>query len=282
MWEDIDQESENLDDTNEFDQDQCSFDAMSELLSEEEQALTDSDDDERSNATSNKEVDGQSDVDDDISIDFSSLKLSHNQSSTINHFELLNDVNQLMKKSRLLVRFMRNHTVTNEYIQKQMMSINGNKKTGVLVLDMYIRWNSSFLLLDRLILHKDVLNGIFAFPNNLFGLSEQQIKRLKSLAFNEQEWKLIYCLRNVLEPFLDSTVVLSGQKYPTMSLSFYIFRLLSQFLESNSNDDVITNALKDSLRLWFNYHCKEKLTPEQLKLMTVSIYFLFVDLSIIL
>ena len=178
MWEDLDQQSENLDITNEFDQSQCSLDAASKLLSEEEQMLADNDDDDevRYKTVATEEVNGQSDMDKDVEINFSSPKLNSNHSSAMDYFELLNNVNELMKESSLLVQFMRNHALTDEYIRKQITSISNGNKTELLILDMFIRWNSSFLLLDRLIIHKGTLNSMFAFPNNLFGLNVQHIK----------------------------------------------------------------------------------------------------------
>ena len=169
IWANLDQQSENLDDTNEFDQDQCSLDVASELLSEEEQMLTDDDDKVHYNTIPTEEVNGQAGIDDDIEIDFSSLKLNSNQSSVIDHFKLLNNIKELMRKS------FNSCEITNEYIQKQMTSINDVNKTGLLVLDMFNRWNSSFRLFNRLIIHKDTLKSMFTFPNNLFGLNDQQI-----------------------------------------------------------------------------------------------------------
>ena len=81
-----------------------------------------------------------------------------------------------MKKSRLVIKFIRNHNVANEYINKLKLSNNNNNTIGCFVLDMIIRWNSSCLLLDRLIDHKDIMNSMFSFPNNIFGLTEKEKK----------------------------------------------------------------------------------------------------------
>ncbi|CAF2941654.1 unnamed protein product [Rotaria sp. Silwood2] len=112
---------------------------------------------------------------------------------------------------------------------------------------MLIRWNSTFLLLDRLINHKDVVNSMFNFPNNIPGLTEKQRKRLKELALNQHEWELLDILKDILNPFLHATEALSGQTYPTMAVSFYIHRLLSYYLESTADDEPITIALKQIL-----------------------------------
>ncbi len=72
-------------------------------------------------------------------------------------------------------------------------------------------------------------------------------KRLKDLNLIQQEWELNEYLRSILELFLGATTVLSGQKYPTMPLCYYIFCLLSHFLTPTSNDHPIVVALKQSL-----------------------------------
>ena len=77
-----------------------------------------------------------------------SLLLNNNSSTPIDHFKLLNDVYGLMKKSGLVIKFIRNHNVANEYINKLKLSNNNINTIGCLLLDMIIRWNSSVLLLD--------------------------------------------------------------------------------------------------------------------------------------
>lgn len=272
-WEDLGDDMDDIDDTSECGDNP--MDAIDELISEEEDNLSNEDE------KSVRESAGSESEDEDIGIPLSSLTLNDNNSSHINHYDLLNNVFQLMKKTRIIIKFMKNHTVTNEYINKHMISIHGVNKFGCLVLDMVIRWCSSFLLLDRLIEHKDILNNIFAFPVNLPGLTEDQKKRLKELALNQHEWELLQALKFVLEPFLDSTTVLSGQTYPTMAASFYVFRSLSHFLQTTADDVPLIVALKESLRFWFNIQCKSKLPDGQMEIMMV-IWFFSIRLIVIL
>ncbi|CAF3996868.1 unnamed protein product [Rotaria sordida] len=263
-WQDIGGDLDYSIDTIEYDE--SSIDAAADFVSEEEDNVN-NDGETNISGTINIETDG--DNDDDIDVQFSSLILNDKNSSPIDHYELLKNVFELMKKTRLIVKFMRNHNITNEYIKKYMLSKNNNRKVGGLVLDMVIRWNSSYLLLDRLDKHKDVVHSICAFPNSIIGLTDQQIKRSKELILNEHEWELICCLKNVLEPFFNATEALSGQNYPTMALSFYVFRLLLHYFESTSKDDKITAALKQSLQFWFNIQCKAKLPAGQIEIMMV-------------
>lgn len=262
-WEDLAGEVDDIDKTSGSDEDIA--EAADSLISDEEDNATDNDDDVAVNTT----VINESEDDSDIDLQLSSLTLNDKHSSPVNHFELLNNVFQLMKKLRLIIKFMRNHTITNEYI-KELKALQPNvvNESGDLALDMLIRWNSSFLLLDRLIIHR-VLNCVFAFPNNMDGLTDAQLQRLKELTLNQYEWQLIQTLRNILEPFLDATTALSGQSYPTIGLAFYVFRLLQHFLDFTTRDDAVTIALKESLRFWFNIPCKAKLPPHQMEIMTV-------------
>ncbi|CAF2049425.1 unnamed protein product [Rotaria magnacalcarata] len=120
-WEDLDQELDSLDDIAECDQ--CSIEAASDLVREEEEeeeetegdiAYNDDDDDDDDDNNVDKEVNTKSDAEDDIELEFASLQLINNNSSSVDHFELLKNVFELMKKSRLIIKFMRNHTITHE------------------------------------------------------------------------------------------------------------------------------------------------------------------------
>ena len=272
-WEDLVGDMDLADDMDDCDDD--SMDILDELISEEEDNSSNEDDKSiRESVRSESE-------DEDVDIQLSSLTLNDNNSSNMDHYEVLSNVFRLMKKARIIIKFMKNHSVTNEYINKHIISTYGVNNAGGLVLDMIIRWCSSFLLLERLIKYQDILNNVFSFPVNLPGLNEEQKKRLKELALNEREWELLEALKFVLEPFLDSTTVLSGQTYPTMAASFYIFRLLSHFLQTTADNPPLIAALKESLRYWFNIQCKSKLPEGQMEIMMV-IYFFLIYLIFIL
>jgi hypothetical protein len=266
-WEDIDGEIDDLDDDSS--DDEHIIDSANDLINDEEICSSDNDDDDQTvrDGTINAESD-----DDYIEIQLSTLTLNDRNLSSMDHFQLLTNVFQLMGKTRSVIKFLRNHSVTNDYILKSMLSQNGGKTTGGLVLDMIIRWNSSFLLLNRLFLHKDILNGMFAFPNSVPDLSDEQRTRLQELILTQSEWKLLEYLKHVLEPFSEATLVLLGQTYPTMDLGFYVYQLLSFFLESTDKDHPVIARLKESLRYWFNIQCKVKLTHGQMDLMMVRFF----------
>ncbi|CAF4874928.1 unnamed protein product, partial [Rotaria magnacalcarata] len=81
------------------------IEAASDLISEEEEGdLAYDDDDDKE---TDEEVNIESDAEDDIALELTSLQLNNNNSSSIDHFELLKNVFALMKKSRLIIKFIR-------------------------------------------------------------------------------------------------------------------------------------------------------------------------------
>ena len=72
-----------------------------------------------------------------------------------------------MRKTRCGVKFIQNHHATNEYVIKVIKSNYSGKRVGGLVLDIMIRWNSSYVLLDRLLIHQDIVKDIFFLSKQL-------------------------------------------------------------------------------------------------------------------
>lgn len=214
-------------------------------------------------------------VDDDDSehdISLSILSMNNNNLFYDDYYELLMNVFQLMKKVRAMIKFIRNHNIINEYFTKCARENNNNRFSSGLLLDMSIRWNSSYLMLDRLFVHRQIVTNIMMFPNKFPGLTSKQKKKLHDLVILEKEWDLIENLRQVLEPFQVATNALSTQQYPTMSISFFVWRSLSTFLQPSTNDLPVISSLKSCLRYRFEMYCQKKLPPGQWELMIVSIF----------
>lgn len=274
------EDEEDIDDYEVNHDDEHMVEIADDLLDEEE-----SDEDEESNddESANKiiNIDDEYDEDLDDVVDFSTLSINNQDSSNVNHFDLLLNVFHLMKKTRSSIKFIRNHNITNEYVTKSIKEKNNNRNVGGLVLDLSIRWSSSFLMINRLLMHREIVVNIFAIPNNLNGLTEKQKRQLYELMIKQNEWNLIGDLKVLLEPFQVATIVLSGQKYPTMAMSFVVWRLLYKFLQSSTTDTPTIVALKTCLRFRFRLHCEKNLPPGQLEIMKVILFCFFSSVSVL-
>ncbi|KAH1121974.1 hypothetical protein J1N35_005134 [Gossypium stocksii] len=81
--------------------------------------------------------------------------------------------------------------------------------TKKLCQDVYVRWNSTYLMLESSLYYKDVLDywGQWDKDYQLFALSKE-------------EWRNVAILCKFLKVFYDVTCVFSGSNYPTANLYF--------------------------------------------------------------
>ncbi|KAK8320357.1 hypothetical protein V6Z12_A12G031900 [Gossypium hirsutum] len=75
--------------------------------------------------------------------------------------------------------------------------------------DVYVRWNSTYLMLESSLYYKDVLD--------YWG---QRDKDYQLFALSNEEWRIISILCKFLKVFYDVTCVFSGSNYPTANLYF--------------------------------------------------------------
>src|SRR5256885_7092077 len=53
-------------------------------------------------------------------------------------------------------------------------------------------------------------------------ISKKDLKRLKEIMLDDDEWKLLKQLTKILQPFYDATKLLGGEKYATASFMYYV------------------------------------------------------------
>ncbi len=76
--------------------------------------------------------------------------------------------------------------------------------------------------------------------------------------------------KNVLKSFRDATVLLSGQKYATLGLSYFVIAGLQQYLATVEKDP-FENLLKNKLLLKFEYYFgREFISIQQIQASLVS------------
>ncbi|CAF1358275.1 unnamed protein product [Adineta ricciae] len=156
---------------------------------------------------------------------------------------LIKDVTTLMEKCRTIVSTIRKTSILNETVHD--LAKASSIKAG-LVLNMRVRGNSSYKMLQRVLVYQNVLEKFYGELDSLAGVTNKQRNKLMKSKFDRNDWNLIQTLRRVLERFEEATKVLSGQKYPTSSLAYAIITSLSHCFNNRSND-VFENDIKDML-----------------------------------
>ena len=204
---------------------------------------------------------------------------------------LLNNL-QVLRQTRNLVVFIKNHRVTKDYLKKQIINnqllknqalnnqvLNNQvlknqpskkKPSGELIIDMKIRWCSTYNMLKRFLDYKIVVQPMVAAPERFRNsLNKKQQTKLRKLAFNDDEWNLLDTLAKILEPFRDATEMLSGQYYPTLGLAYYVSKGLENFLLIQNEDSELTCAVKKSVQAQFTYYFDTKVSKDQHQLTLV-------------
>ena len=103
-------------------------------------------------------------------------------------------------------------------------------KLPSMVLDFFIRWNSTYIMLSVLKRYRYYISNITNDPSNIKGLDQNKIRKLQSLNFSPTEWTAFAALEYVLTPFYDATLSLSGSKYETISMAHIIISCFNNFL----------------------------------------------------
>ena len=171
----------------------------------------------------------------------------------------------MINKSSNLTSFVRNEIKRKQIALDAATAAANEEKIKIndLVNDFYIRWSSTYIMLRRLLMVQSIINNITHSPHADIGLTAKQVKKLRSLRNNHFEWELLQSLSNVLAPFYLATKCLSGRKYTTLSLSYWVSQNLSIYLTTETPNAMLENGLKSLLFNKFNLYFNTKMTNEQ-------------------
>ena len=153
----------------------------------------------------------------DGSIALTPIKSS--EKKTIEKLNLIKiELDSISKKCRHLVGSFRHSESLQKQLKVKQTELKYESKTK-LIQDVPTRWNTKFDQLDSISNNKDALNSLAILPQN---------KSIKDFVPNEQEYILINDYCDLLFPLKNSTVMMSGQKYCTVSILFpAIYKLVN-------------------------------------------------------
>lgn len=220
------------------------------------------DDNDKSNESNGEEDDEDEQFDQDDDSSTSSLD-TDDETDSVSPMDS-NDIGSLMKKCRAIVSSVRKSSILSEFVYS--LAANQSIQCG-LIMDMQVRWNSSYKMLKRFLAYQPVLDKLYEEIDSLPGITKGQRRKLMDSKLDGNDWDLINALHLVLERFDEATKVLSGQNYPTLSLSYAIMISLSHYLH-NRSDDSIVNKIKDLISNSYNdYMFRDE---QQMEIIRVS------------
>ncbi|CAG9829823.1 unnamed protein product [Diabrotica balteata] len=160
--------------------------------------------------------------------------VAHTLNLSVSEAILKNDsLSSVLTKCRALVGYFKHSVVASDRLKTIQMQM------GLTILkvkqDVSTRWNSCYIMLQRLINIKDSLSIVVTdLP--------------KSPQFlNAEEWKIIVDCVKVLKPANDITTIVSSERYPTMSLIVPLIRGLQYALVNIHTETEVGQTLKTTL-----------------------------------
>jgi len=158
------------------------------------------------------------------------------------------NIGELMKKGRTVITTIRKSGILHDAVRNIAYDSSINVD---LILDMRIRWNSSYNMLNRLFVFQSVLEELYVQIDSLSGVTKRQREKLMSAYLSNSDWALLQSLQFVLERFSDATELISGKSYPTISIVYAVKLSLHHFL-NDLTDDINVSIIKQMLLAEFD------------------------------
>ena len=171
--------------------------------------------------------------------------------------ELIKFIQELITRVRKLVKIARKASLLREHIadwaKEQLFQCRA------LLLDFKIRWNTIYLMLERLLKFKEVIEQITASPGSVEGVSNKQQSKLKSLRLSAAHWSMVIMLESLLAPFFQATKILSGSNYKTSSLAYVLKNALTtiytqEHITISDKESLLKAFILEKINFYFNKH----------------------------
>ncbi|CAF4047465.1 unnamed protein product [Rotaria magnacalcarata] len=250
--DDAEFDTHNIDVPEDLEEDEVSSDEENSSENDEENdiagASTENDSD-LENADNNSTTDEEPLSDDDL-----------DQSQNIQY-----SVHELIQRIRACVSNVRGIRAVNDYVIRKARSNDPPIKSN-LVTDFEIRWNTTFIMIDRFVIYRSIIDDINSRPFKIAHITSTQQVKLgsKEFEFNNDEWNRINDLHTVLKPFLIATKIISAKNYPTLSTTYSVQYCLRHFLsESSENDSIWLKRFKVCLLEKFQLYFAQKISQYQ-------------------
>ena len=156
-----------------------------------------------------------------------------------NEISTKTDIGSSLKIARCIVAKIRSSKILWEALKNQASA--ENIKPLRPLLDMKVRWNSTYDMLERLIYLKPAINNLCKTNTYLSS---------KGLVLDESDWKFIKRLRDILWIFVRGTKDLSGSSYPTLARQLPYYVHIMAKLEKEVVEEAMENSYEYENPLW--------------------------------
>ncbi|CAF0985650.1 unnamed protein product [Brachionus calyciflorus] len=153
--------------------------------------------------------------------------------------------NKALKKCCSIATLYNHSTIIKEKLS--MLQKDAGKNLHSIIQQVPTRWNSVFLMVERIIENFQFLNVLLA--------SDTKQKRLE---LNSEEIRVLKSSIDILKPFYGITCQISSDKSNTSSMIIPTFTFINKVLSPTSiNNDDFSEGLKEILEIFTNFYVKK-------------------------
>lgn len=151
-----------------------------------------------------------------------------------------------LEKIRESVKFVKVNETREKLFQSCVETVAiepKDKRLPGLLMDVTTRWNSTHLMLERAIMHREAFRHL--------AIIEEAYKFCPT----DLEWERSELLCEFLSPFAEMTKLISGSSYPTANLYFMHVWRIENWLKANefNGDEVISEMVASMKPKFFKY-----------------------------
>ncbi len=134
----------------------------------------------------------------------------------------------VIKKSKELTKALLDNSQNQQASsQNKLIEVSSN-----FLSDFVVRWNTTYLMLERLYLMKAIVDEMTCNPQIINGITYNLEKTLNGIILSQEDWETISILIKLLKPFSIASTMLQRRKFETLALSK---QLKALYLEHLSN-----------------------------------------------
>lgn len=152
-------------------------------------------------------------------------------------------VSNLLANARSLAGFFRKSNPAWVSLQEKQHERDPTRTVLKPIQDVITRWNSSYLMLRRLLLLKEPITLVAADATMRPDTQRHHAKNLR-----DDEWYLAQELTKILEPLAQATELWCGEKYVSISITYPVLSGLIKKLVRSADDLPALSTFKDSVR----------------------------------
>ncbi|CAF4506038.1 unnamed protein product [Rotaria socialis] len=180
---------------------------------------------------------------------------------------IIEHVDALLARCRKLVNMINKSSILYETIQ----TLARPEVKVDLVVDMIIRWNSTYKMLSHFLKYKSILPIFMDELLSNKSVSAKKRNLLMNLQPTDEEWNILSTLSECLSVFADASEMLSGSSYPSFALRYPILDSIRYYLNTKSNSHM-EQVIKSELKNKFKFYMEHSISSEEHKLLLMCAY----------